>query len=131
MWPTNVIHISVWFAIIFALNFNGTILFFCRYHEIFFMIDTCQAESMYQKFYSPNILAVASSHVGEDSLSVSLYDFLLFKMLVIGKENKLKSDSTHFYALLIKLDCFSQQWKIKWNFKIISILYNSPLIKNQ
>ncbi|CAI9716936.1 GPI-anchor transamidase-like [Octopus vulgaris] len=40
-----------------------------RYHEIFFMIDTCQAESMYQKFYSPNILAVASSHVGEDSLS--------------------------------------------------------------
>ncbi|KAL3872032.1 hypothetical protein ACJMK2_040002 [Sinanodonta woodiana] len=40
-----------------------------RYHEIFFMIDTCQAESMFQKFYSPNILAVASSKVGEDSLS--------------------------------------------------------------
>ena len=35
------------------------------------MIDTCQAESMFQKLYSPNILAVASSHVGEDSLSVS------------------------------------------------------------
>ncbi|WAR31494.1 GPI8-like protein, partial [Mya arenaria] len=40
-----------------------------RYHEAFFMIDTCQAESMFQKFYSPNILAVASSRVGEDSLS--------------------------------------------------------------
>lgn len=40
-----------------------------RYHEVFFMIDTCQAESMFQKFYSPNILAVASSKVGEDSLS--------------------------------------------------------------
>ena len=40
-----------------------------RYHEIFFMIDTCQAASMYQQFYSPNILAVASSLVGEDSLS--------------------------------------------------------------
>ncbi|XP_056010002.1 GPI-anchor transamidase-like [Ostrea edulis] len=40
-----------------------------RYHEIFFMIDTCQAESMFQKFYSPNILAIASSKVGEDSLS--------------------------------------------------------------
>ncbi|KAK7094616.1 GPI-anchor transamidase-like [Littorina saxatilis] len=40
-----------------------------RYHEVFFMIDTCQAESMFQKFYSPNILAVASSRVGEDSLS--------------------------------------------------------------
>jgi len=35
------------------------------------MIDTCQAESMFQKFYSPNILSVASSKVGEDSLSVS------------------------------------------------------------
>jgi len=40
-----------------------------RYNEIFFMIDTCQAASMFQKFYSPNILAVASSLVGEDSLS--------------------------------------------------------------
>merc|ERR1712110_714534 len=29
----------------------------------------CQAASMYQEFYSPNILAVASSLVGEDSLS--------------------------------------------------------------
>lgn len=27
---------------------------------------------MYEKFYSPNILAVASSLVGEDSLSVSV-----------------------------------------------------------
>lgn len=45
--------------------------YFYRYHEIFFMIDTCQAASMYEKFYSPNILAVGSSLVGEDSLSVS------------------------------------------------------------
>jgi len=29
-----------------------------RYHEVFFMIDTCQAESMFQRFYSPNILGV-------------------------------------------------------------------------
>jgi len=36
-----------------------------------FIIETCQAVSMYRKFYSPNILAVASSQVGEDSLSVS------------------------------------------------------------
>lgn len=46
------------------------LLFIYRYHEIFFMIDTCQASSMYEKFYSPNILAMASSLVGEDSLSV-------------------------------------------------------------
>lgn len=40
-----------------------------RYHKILFIIDTCQAASMYQLLYSPNILAVASSLVGEDSLS--------------------------------------------------------------
>lgn len=40
-----------------------------RYHEIFFVIDTCQAESMFKRFYSPNILAMASSKIGEDSLS--------------------------------------------------------------
>jgi len=40
-----------------------------RYHELLFIIDTCQAVSMYQEFYSPNILAIGSSQVGEDSLS--------------------------------------------------------------
>lgn len=48
-------------------------LMLVRYHEVFFMIDTCQAASMYERFYSPNILAVGSSMVGEDSLSVSTY----------------------------------------------------------
>lgn len=40
-----------------------------RYHEILFMIDTCQAASMYSRIYSPNILAAASSQTGESSYS--------------------------------------------------------------
>ncbi|KAG7812202.1 hypothetical protein KL921_001434 [Ogataea angusta] len=40
-----------------------------RYNEIFFMIDTCQANTMYSKFYSPNILAVGSSDLHESSYS--------------------------------------------------------------
>lgn len=40
-----------------------------RYNQLLFMIDTCQAESMFQKFYSPNILGIGSSKVGQDSLS--------------------------------------------------------------
>ncbi|XP_072129448.1 GPI-anchor transamidase isoform X2 [Mobula birostris] len=40
-----------------------------RYHELLFIIDTCQGASMYEKLYSPNIMALASSQVGEDSLS--------------------------------------------------------------
>lgn len=45
------------------------------------MIDTCQASSMYEKFYSPNILAMASSLVGEDSLSVRNKMFYKKKIL--------------------------------------------------
>ncbi|KAL0959540.1 hypothetical protein HGRIS_011254 [Hohenbuehelia grisea] len=40
-----------------------------RYNEIFFMIDTCQANTMYSKFYSPNILATGSSVLDESSYS--------------------------------------------------------------
>lgn len=40
-----------------------------RYNEIFFMIDTCQANTMYTKFYSPNILACGSSELDESSYS--------------------------------------------------------------
>lgn len=40
-----------------------------RYNEIFFMVDTCQANSMYTTMYSPGILATGSSVVGENSYS--------------------------------------------------------------
>uniref|UniRef100_A0A6I8NUY5 Phosphatidylinositol-glycan biosynthesis class K protein n=1 Tax=Ornithorhynchus anatinus TaxID=9258 RepID=A0A6I8NUY5_ORNAN len=40
-----------------------------EYNELLFIIDTCQGASMYERFYSPNIMALASSQVGEDSLS--------------------------------------------------------------
>ncbi|KAF7798474.1 hypothetical protein EIP86_009695 [Pleurotus ostreatoroseus] len=40
-----------------------------RYNEIFFMIDTCQANTMFTKFYSPNILATGSSEIRENSYS--------------------------------------------------------------
>lgn len=44
-----------------------------RYNEIFFMIDTCQANTMYSKFYSPNIIATGSSRLGESSYSVGFF----------------------------------------------------------
>ncbi|CAG8536955.1 9955_t:CDS:2 [Paraglomus occultum] len=40
-----------------------------RYHEILFMIDTCQANTMYSQIYSPNILSTGSSKLGENSYS--------------------------------------------------------------
>ncbi|KAG0658036.1 glycosylphosphatidylinositol anchor biosynthesis [Rhodotorula mucilaginosa] len=39
------------------------------YNEILFMIDTCQANTLYSKFYSPNILATGSSEKDENSYS--------------------------------------------------------------
>ncbi|RKP39398.1 peptidase C13 family-domain-containing protein [Dimargaris cristalligena] len=40
-----------------------------RYREILFMVDTCQANTMYTQFYSPNIVSVGSSAKGENSYS--------------------------------------------------------------
>ena len=40
-----------------------------RYKEILFMIDTCQANTMYEKIYSPNILSTGSSAKNENSYS--------------------------------------------------------------
>lgn len=40
------------------------------------MIDTCQANTMYSKIYSPNVLATGSSPKGENSYSVSLNEIL-------------------------------------------------------
>lgn len=40
-----------------------------RYNEIFFMIDTCQANTMYERLYSPNILSVGSLRLDESSYS--------------------------------------------------------------
>ncbi len=48
-----------------------------RYHEILFMIDTCQANTMYSKLYSPNILASGSSELDESSYSVYPSDFCM------------------------------------------------------
>ncbi|KAI9793775.1 MAG: glycosylphosphatidylinositol anchor biosynthesis [Piccolia ochrophora] len=40
-----------------------------RYHEMLFMIDTCQANTMYSKLYSPNIIATGSSEIDQSSYS--------------------------------------------------------------
>lgn len=40
------------------------------YHEILFMVDTCQANTLYSQFSSPNILAIGSSRKDENSYSV-------------------------------------------------------------
>ena len=51
-------------------SFYPLIFLFNRYNEILFLIDSCQAASMFKLFYSPNIIASSSSRVGEESLSV-------------------------------------------------------------
>ncbi|KAJ9620159.1 glycosylphosphatidylinositol anchor biosynthesis [Taxawa tesnikishii (nom. ined.)] len=40
-----------------------------RYNELLFMIDTCQANTMYSAFYTPNIIATGSSAIHQSSYS--------------------------------------------------------------
>jgi len=40
-----------------------------RYHEILFMADTCQAATLFNRFYSPNILPIGSSKLKQNSYS--------------------------------------------------------------
>ena len=40
-----------------------------RYNELLFMVDTCQANTMYRHFYSPGIVATGSSEEDESSYS--------------------------------------------------------------
>ncbi|CAF1179967.1 unnamed protein product [Adineta ricciae] len=70
-----------------------------RYHELFFVVDTCQAATLFEKFYSPNILAVGSSKRGEDSLShhvdpkIGVYVIDRFTYYALEFLEKLKQDS--------------------------------------
>jgi hypothetical protein len=41
-----------------------------RYNELFFMADTCQANTLYSRMYSPNIIATGCSEKDENSYSV-------------------------------------------------------------
>lgn len=90
-------------------------LFILRYHEIFFMIDTCQASSMYEKFYSPNILAMASSLVGEDSLSVRDLSITFYYRIIQNDYNTVDTTyQTHRYKVQL-LNRFKNSDFIKKN----------------
>lgn len=80
-----------------------------RYHELFFMVDTCQSQSMFQLFYSPNILAVGSSHVGEDSLShhvdpaIGVYIIDRYTYYALEFLESVQPDSHHTMAQFLKV----------------------------
>ncbi|CAG8797347.1 21652_t:CDS:2 [Gigaspora margarita] len=64
MWEKRRYYLELIFIVVIYANIT-----FCRYHEILFMIDTCQANTMYSQIYSPNILSTGSSKLGENSYS--------------------------------------------------------------
>lgn len=70
-----------------------------RYNEMLVMVDTCQAASMYQRLYSPGVLATGSSLVGQDSLShhvdrsIGVYIIDRYTYYLLEFLNPLKADS--------------------------------------
>lgn len=93
-----------------------------RYHELLFIIDTCQAESMYKKFYSPNIVAIASSKVGEDSLShhidpaIGVFVIDRFTYYALEFLEKVDAQSTKTLGELFKV-CPKHQCRSTVNFR--------------
>lgn len=73
-----------------------------RYHEVLFIIDTCQASTMFERFRSPGIFAISSSMRGESSYSynveddvgVALIDRFTFSLLDFMKEVDIHSEKT-------------------------------------
>ncbi|KAI1311927.1 glycosylphosphatidylinositol anchor biosynthesis [Mortierella claussenii] len=73
-----------------------------RYNEILFMIDTCQANTMYTKLHSPNILATGSSKLNESSYShhddpdigVAVVDRFTFYVLEFLEKIDMQSKAT-------------------------------------
>lgn len=88
-----------------------------RYNEILLVTETCQAESMGTRLYSPNIIAVGSSHIGEDSLShhgdptigVYVIDRYTYYALEFLEKINLNSSATlkDFFAVCPKRQCIS------------------------
>ena len=70
-----------------------------RYHELLFMVDTCQAESMLQRFYSPNLLGVASSRIGEDSLSVGTATLVVYSQAAGAPRPVQQTKTSNSYKL--------------------------------
>jgi len=72
-----------------------------RYHEMLLIVDTCQAASMYQRLYSPNVIATGSSLVGEDSLShhvdrsIGVYIIDRYTYYVLEFLENVQPDSNH------------------------------------
>jgi len=73
-----------------------------RYREILFMADTCQASTLHKQFYSPNIVAIGSSKIKENSyshhtdytLGVSVIDRFTFHTLDYFERLDMSSDKT-------------------------------------
>ncbi|KAK3808609.1 MAG: peptidase C13 family-domain-containing protein [Benniella sp.] len=73
-----------------------------RYNEILFMIDTCQANTMYTKIHSPNILATGSSELKESSYShhddpdigVAVIDRFTYYVLEVLEKVDMQSKAT-------------------------------------
>ncbi|EIM88747.1 uncharacterized protein STEHIDRAFT_75515 [Stereum hirsutum FP-91666 SS1] len=103
-----------------------------RYNEIFFMIDTCQANTMYSKFYSPNILATGSSEMDQNSYSyendndigVAVIDSFTHFVLSF-MENINKTSSASMQDLFDTYDPI----KIRSNPGVRSDLFHRPLSK--
>lgn len=93
-------------------GFNNYKSHSCRYNEIFFMIDTCQANTMFSKFYSPYILATGSSEIRENSYSVDLMRALHFMKLTVWCNSTRMTMTSASPSSIVLHIISSNSWKV-------------------
>ena len=69
MWEKKRYVDCLWVGMASTWTFTDKDAVYVRYNEMLFMIDTCQANTLYKHFYSPNIIATGSSEIDESSYS--------------------------------------------------------------
>ena len=82
------------------------------------MIDTCQANTMYTKLYSPNIFAVGSSDLGENSYSVRRFlnsTFYLVNLFLLIKNMQHVNDNDIGVAVIDAFTHYVLQFMEKIN----------------
>merc|ERR1712178_109591 len=83
------------------------------------IVDTCQAQTLFDKIYSPNVIAISSSKKGEDSLShhadretgvyvIDRYTYYLLEFLEKMQKTKNKNKTVRdLYKICPKSQCIS------------------------
>ena len=89
-----------------------------RYHEMFVMVETCQAATMVENIDAPNVISIASSRRGENSysyyndndLGVTLVDRFTYQTMRFFESVHIRSDGSSLETLQQLFDSYDPRF---------------------